>query len=136
MQRILSILLAVVVGLGAFLSGMPANALANGHSGLSGWTGKVDESHIPACCRRNGAHHCMMDTIAKSGETSISSSDCCPCMPHALASVATQIAALATERISNHLAAEEHSPQQAVISAGISARRTWPKRGPPSRQSL
>ena len=59
MRRILSILLLLVLGLGPEA---PATALASGliSGPASAWSGKVDESRLPACCRRNGKHHCAM----------------------------------------------------------------------------
>ena len=45
-RKLLSLLLLVVFSLPLLL---PALALAQG-----------PESNLPACCRRNGAHHCMM----------------------------------------------------------------------------
>ncbi len=46
MRKLLSLLLLAVFSLPLLL---PALALAQG-----------PESNLPACCRRNGAHHCMM----------------------------------------------------------------------------
>jgi hypothetical protein len=49
------------------------------------------ESRIPQCCRRNGAHHCMMNGVLNIGNAvGISSLDHCPMWPHALAPANTQ----------------------------------------------
>jgi hypothetical protein len=40
------------------------------------------QANLPACCRRNGKHHCMMGTMrgsGASGSTTISAK--CPCFP-------------------------------------------------------
>jgi hypothetical protein len=125
MRRILSIVLALIVGLGPALAAVPANALT------LGWNANGDESGLPACCRRHGVHHCAMGTQTI-GETSISASDCCPCWPHAVASTAAPLAALGSHGQSLRTAIERRSPHQAEVAAGISDRRSWPKRGPPS----
>jgi hypothetical protein len=103
MRRILSILLVLILGLGPVV---PAGALAAGliPEFASGWTGKVDESRLPACCRRNGKHHCammaMMQQQAREQQAeadraaSVSSRDDCPFAPKALAATAASVAAL------------------------------------------
>src|SRR5580658_10528818 len=95
MRRILSILLLISLGLGPGATALSASVL----SGLrSAWTGNVDESHLPACCRRNGKHHCAMGSqdgsSSSNSETSVSANDSCPYMPHTLASTAPVSAAL------------------------------------------
>ena len=131
MRRILSIVLALMVGLGPALATVPANALA------FGWNTHGDESGLPACCRRHGVHHCAagMQTRTTS-ETSISAAGCCPCWPHALASTAVPPAALGSYRQSLHIAIECRGTHQIEITAGIGDRRSWPKRGPPSFNSI
>lgn len=129
MRRILSILLTLVLGLGPAMASVPANALT------LGWNAHGDESGLPACCRRHGAHHCAMGTQATS-ETSVSAAGCCPYWPHALASAAAPLAALKPESHALRIAVEHRSASQAEIAAGISDRRSWPKRGPPSFNSI
>ena len=141
MRRILSIMLALVVGLGPALASVPANAL-----GLaSGWTGKVDESQLPACCRRNGAHHCSMGTtrgatgsIASQSKaaTTLSAACSCPWWPHALASTAVQAAALRAASHALPVTVEFHSAHRPLIAAGIADRHSWPPRGPPALNTL
>ena len=135
MRRILSILLTVILGLG------PANALAFA-SGSN-----QDDSHLPACCRRNGVHHCAMNGLAQTqgrssastnnSETTVSAANCCPCMPRALASTVTQVHAVLRAANGNaQLLAYWRSPQSAETAARISEQRTWPKRGPPALKLL
>jgi hypothetical protein len=137
MRRILSILLAIGLGLGPALAAVPANALAAGLlSARSGWTGKVDESSLPACCRRNGKHHCVM-TALENGETSISAPDCCPCLPHALVSTAPVSAALlAVTTDSLAYPTERVAARYSTDGTRSSDHRSWPKRGPPALQTI
>jgi hypothetical protein len=141
MRRILSILLLLVLGLGP---DAPATALASGLiSGMtSRWSGKVDESRLPACCRRNGKHHCAMGSEASqaahsSSEATVSALDSCPFMPHALTSLAPSFAAIgASAAKSSTLASELRVEHGVGPAAQMSDRRSWPKRGPPSSQIL
>src|ERR1700733_16076757 len=137
MRRILSILLAIGFGLGPALAAVPANALAAGLlSARSGWTGKVDESSLPACCRRNGKHHCVM-TALENGETSISAPDCCPCLPHALVSTAPVSAALlAVTTDSLAYPTERVAARYSTDGPRASDPRSWPKRRPPALQTI
>jgi hypothetical protein len=137
MRRILSILLAIGLGLGPALAAVPANALAAGLlSGRSGWTGKVDESSLPAGCRRNGKHHCVM-TALENGETSVAAPDCCPCLPHALVSTAPVSAALLTVATGvPAYPAERIAAHSSTDGPLTSDRRGWPKRGPPASQTI
>jgi hypothetical protein len=136
MRRILSILLLLALGLGQAAS---AAALTSGPA--SGWTGKIDESRIPACCRRNGKHHCEMGSQGNSaqsaGETSIFAKDCCPCAPRALASTApTVVAFLGVSAKSTGYASSLRVPFPTTASPLINDRRSRPKRGPPSDLEL
>ena len=125
MRRLLSILLLAILGLGPAMAEVPARGL------FSGWTGKVDESHVPVCCRRGGKHHCAMNAT-EDGERAISANEPCPCAPRGLVSTAPTIAAMA--------AAQTHATPLAVTLRGLRAgreaafrneRRARPKRGPP-----
>src|ERR1700744_428938 len=112
MRRFLSILLLLCLGLGPGTDLLSASTLATALR--SGWTGKVDESRLPACCRRNGKHHCVMSSQQAStsdGETTISANDCCPCVPLTLASTAPITPALLTSASTAiHSLAETPSP--------------------------
>ena len=133
MRRILSILLLLVLGLGP---AVPAGALA------SGWSGKVDGSVLPACCRRNGKHHCAMggessQLAASHGETTVAAQDSCPFAPRALASTAPSFAALLNVTASSTIRISERCAMRGIEAAArISDRRNQPKRGPPATQIL
>src|ERR1035441_8152424 len=83
----------LVLGLGPALASVPTVAVVSGW--ISGWTGKADESRLPACCRRNGAHHCAMSEASSghSHETFVTAPNTCPNMPRTLAATAPPIAA-------------------------------------------
>jgi hypothetical protein len=135
MRRILSILLLLALGLG------PAGAADGLASGLrSGWTGKVDESRVPACCRRDGKHHCSMSAeqfADLSGETTVAARESCPCMPQALASTAPQLSALAKNTpAAIGFPAQFHAPRTVTSVAHSGDSRDWPRRGPPATQTL
>jgi hypothetical protein len=135
MRRILSILVTLALGLGPAMAAIPANALA------SGWTGKIEESRLPACCRRNGKHHCAMtstgqtaEATGKTGEMTVSANDSCPLMPQTLASTAPSVAALVHAAASSALPpTEAPAPHGNAAAAHMSEQRSWPKRGPPAR---
>jgi hypothetical protein len=135
MRRILSILLLLVLGLGPAGT---ADALAPGLR--SGWTGKVDESRVPACCRRNGKHHCSMSAeqfADLSGETTVAARESCPCMPQTLASTAPPLSALATGTpAAIDFPAQFHAPHALISVVHTSNYRDWPRRGPPASQTL
>jgi hypothetical protein len=134
MRRILSILMLLVLGLGPVV---PAEALASGMA--SGWTGKVDEARLPACCRRGGKHHCEMGSSRpeSASETIISAKDCCPFSPHSLTSIAPTASALASAPVSSIAYGTELRARCAhAAAATMSERRNWPKRGPPAAQIL
>jgi len=135
MRRLLSILLLAIFGLGPAISAVPAFA--------SGWTGKVDESRLPACCRRNGKHHCGMgsaaDTTAQQsgGEATVAANDPCPFAPQSMAATAPTLAAmLLTPADAARLAGELCVLLAAATFAVLASRRSQPKRGPPVFQIL
>jgi len=133
----LAAILILVLGLGSGAEALPAGALSSAFA--SGWTGKVDESRLPACCRRNGKHHCAMNSDGAEGqaaeavkETAVSVRESCPLQPHSLASTAPQFAALAHAPASSLVFPDRlRSLHGIVLAAELSARRNWPKRGPP-----
>jgi hypothetical protein len=136
MRKILSILVLLALGLGA----IPVDALASGLA--SGWTGKVDESRLSACCRRNGRHHCSMGSPEQqsahpSSETAVSAKEFCPCMPRALASTVPPMVALVhTAATSTAYASQRRASQNIAATARLTDRRSQPKRGPPAIQIL
>jgi hypothetical protein len=135
MRRILSILLAIAFGLGPVLAAVPAEALA------FGWGASHEDSRLPACCRRNGTHHCGMNTqneasSSEHGTTAVAYGTC-PYFPRSLASTMTSsIALLAAGTTQSQLLADWHTPQASAAAARISEQRTWPKRGPPAIEIL
>lgn len=136
MRRLLSILFTLVLGLGQAMAAVPAHPIA------SGWTGKVDESHIPACCRKNGKHHCTMPDGAKDGAgaadapvTSISATGCCSNFPSDLAPATDPVAAIpSTAAAALKLSAERRITHRRIETARSSDRRIQPQRGPPSEE--
>lgn len=137
MRRLLSILLLLVLALGPAIAAVPAQALA------SGWTGERDEASLPACCRRNGVHHCGMNAdghssaISVKSETTVSPTCTCPCFPGSAASVVAPVDALAADGAAElAVVTRWHALQSGVDAARFNQQRTWPKRGPPVSQSF
>ena len=119
------------------MAAVPAHPIA------SGWTGKVDESHIPACCRKNGKHHCTMPDGATDGTTSadappvnsVSATGCCTGFPSDLASATAPVAAIpSTGAATLTLSAQRRITQRRIETARSSDRRIQPQRGPPSEE--
>jgi len=117
MRRVLTLLLLAVFGLPTV-----APLLAMGQD---------IEAHLPACCRRNGMHHCMMNTDQPSKAPAFSAR--CPDFPRpTMAAPAGTFAAIATPSL---LAFTDIStlaaPQRAETQRRISRQRSHHKRGPP-----
>ncbi|MFC5863098.1 hypothetical protein ACFPT7_12400 [Acidicapsa dinghuensis] len=126
MRRIFSLLLVLLAGCAPILEAMPANALR------SGWTGKVDESRIPACCRRHGQHHCMMDAMEDDPGLVVMGPSSCPCMPHSMPCTAPTLAALPGNSAVALLRLSRRRALQTIRDAAwTNELRMWPKRGPP-----
>jgi hypothetical protein len=144
MRRLLSILLLLVLGLGPTTAAIPANAFAGGMmAGLrAGLSGQPDDSQLPACCRRNGKHHCALSNRASSSlgaprETTISANDCCPCAPQPLDSTAPSISAILAEAGTSAAVPSEFRILQTISSqARLTAQHTQPQRGPPTMKIL
>lgn len=126
MRRGLAILLALLFGVGPLSSALPG----------------AEDASLPACCRRQGAHHCamaahvaaMMAAAESDGKTSVSAPITCPYYPgtmfalllpavHAL--TAQAVAPLAVTIIGPALL-----PADSVDVSG--PRRTHAGRGPPT----
>jgi hypothetical protein len=120
MRRVLAILLMLAFGLPLI-----APALAFG----------PDDSQLPACCRRNGAHHCaMMSEVSVNASRRLTTvSGRCPCPP------ITRLALMLPHALStqhNSASVTWIIGQPAIIreaEAGyrISFHRSRQKRGPP-----
>ena len=67
MRRLLSLVLLAAFG---FPAVAPVLAL-----------GQDTESSLPACCRRNGAHHCSMGNMQRQSTSAPALSEHCPCFP-------------------------------------------------------
>ena len=133
MRRILSIFIALVLGLGPAISSIPTSALT------AGWGAAENESRLPACCRKNGMHHCSMPTQASSstGETTVSAQSCCPYWPGNVVSTTVSIAALVESAQSGpSTAVERHAPLSKQNVLDRNGRHTWPKRGPPALERM
>ena len=136
MRRLLSILLLAILGLGPAASAISALA-----SGVLGWTGKIDESRLPACCRRGGKHHCEMGSAAaqnsSGGENTLTANETCPFAPQAMAATASSVAAVLTPAFDPTLLASELCVLLASVTlAVLASRRSQPKRGPPTLQAI
>jgi len=93
------------------------------------------ESNLPACCRKDGKHHCMMqmESRSASGDSFVAAGEKCPYFPNSIAATHVETFAPALSRtifagIIQHPAI---SPQ---TEAGYRASylRSGQKRGPPS----
>jgi len=142
MRRVLSILLLVALSTGPAEAAAMAVGLISGPASV--WTGKVDESRLPACCRRNGKHHCAMSSMASqeqstgSGEeTTVYANDACPFPPRIIASTAPSVAAaIDSAECPICIASELRTVQISDASALFADLRSWPKRGPPVQHLL
>jgi hypothetical protein len=93
-------------------------------------------ANLPACCRRNGKHHCMMRGVERPGGDQkgfTSVSEKCPCPPAATCAVHSPV--FKPEAGSRFCA---QFPRRMVLAPrtetlrNISFLRSHPKRGPPS----
>ena len=119
MRRILAMFL-----LAAF--GLPVAASALSLAQDSG------SPHLPACCRRNGAHHCAGMTAANISAPAVSAT--CPSYPQPSATApATNFAALVPQAPATLLHRTTFTAsQRAETQRRLSRERSRHKRGPPS----
>ena len=119
MRRALSILLVVFFGLGP----------------LAATLGAGEESLLPTCCRRNGAHHCAMSTHAMallSSAPVFAAPSHCPMFPDgSSATLAPSHALAGCEPGMPALLAQLHSARAARAAARLSQVRTRSGRAPP-----
>jgi len=118
MRRILAMFLLAAFGLP-----VAASALA--------WAQDSGSPHLPACCRRNGAHHCAM-LAASNGAPAVSAT--CPSFPQPSATApATNVAALVPPPPATLLHRTTFTAsQRAETQRRLSRERSRHKRGPPS----
>ena len=122
-RKLLSLLLLAVFSLPLLL---PALALAQG-----------PESNLPACCRRNGAHHCMMSeqemAALLNGTRASAPRPHCPNYPVAITTL--RHVDLATPKAAPALASVIRKPAVLIPSetrARITVANTHLTRGPPT----
>lgn len=124
MRRWLSIFLALIYAMGPLVATLATS----------------DESRLPFCCRRNGAHHCAMSTqmaammsAADPATPNIKAPATCPYFPGYTVALNTTTLALAPPPLSlPALLADPHSPTTARAAARLSQIRTRAGRGPPA----
>jgi hypothetical protein len=121
MRRALTIFLILNFWLGPLAAILPAG----------------DESRLPPCCRRHGAHHCAMAmrmaAMTASGKLIFTAPATCPLYPACTAALPSAIPALAVSTVSLPvLLAQPHSPAAGRATARLSQIRTRTNRGPPA----
>jgi hypothetical protein len=118
MRRGVSILLALILCAGPVAAAFPA----------------TDDLRLPACCRRNGAHHCSMAWLGEmqSSVPSLRAPATCPAYRNALLAILTPVHASAITRTwvptLTSAVPESSSFTEVPLSAPI---RTRAGRGPP-----
>jgi hypothetical protein len=124
MRRGISIFLILFFWLGPLAANLPASE---------------DNSRLPSCCRRHGAHHCAMSTRmaaigSQTGSAPIATAPShCPSFPDYPAASTTPVHALAASPLSLPvLLAQAHSPSASRAAARLSQIRTLAGRGPPA----
>ena len=127
MRRLLAILIAILVGLPTVT---PLFALATG-----------EDPTRPACCRRDGKHHCMLADMDMSGSASAdrsgfsapSISERCPYGAKSIPSTAHPDWSLDTaQAVFAGVVAHPAVAPQTESKRRISAERSRQKRGPPA----
>ena len=124
MRRAVSLLLILFFGLGPLTATLQAQ----------------DDSRLPACCRRNGAHHCAMSDAmiaamvrALAGKPVIGAPAHCPCYPgHNHATVASFYALAPRKSDLPALLQELHNSVFAGNTPRLVPTRTHSGRGPPT----
>lgn len=121
-MRLLAILLVIVMGL----------PMA---SPLLALTASADD-HLPACCRRNGKHHCMLAVGSHdaSAETQMrAKAEKCPMYPLASVAVPHDLATPPSSRtIVASLVSHPTGTAQTESKWRVSRYRSRQKRGPPA----
>jgi hypothetical protein len=98
-----------------------------------------DDARLPACCRRNGTHHCVMSAAQTAslalaaGRHILIAPNTCPRFPGYAFTVTNTVHALAASPAAlPSLAVSLHSAKAARAAARISQARTRSSRAPPS----
>ena len=118
MRRLLAILLLAAFGLPVV-----APLLAQGQD---------LESNLPACCRRNGAHHCAL-SIAAQNTNAPTIAARCPSFPQQVAiATLTPAAFLPTHASIKLTTATNSASARADAQRRLSRERTHRTRGPPT----
>jgi hypothetical protein len=94
----------------------------------------MGDANLPACCRRDGKHHCMMRGMENlQGSRITAVSEKCPCGPFATARVILPRFAPATaQAVFANLARHPAGSPQTEAQYRISFDRARQKRGPPA----
>ena len=104
------------------------------------FTGSVDESALPACCRRNGKHHCMMYRMMMGEVPSKyqTVTEKCPYSPFSHLSLLLFHAYLRHEHpvVTTQAATLTALVRQTEAGYRISFHRSRQKRGPPETIAL
>jgi hypothetical protein len=124
MRRGISILLVLFFGLGPLSATLQAS----------------DDSRLPACCRRHGAHHCAMSDAmmagmlqAASGKPILTAPAHCPLYPSGGCAAVAPVYALAPSGESlQTLLACEHTAVATRVAERTSRLRSHAVRGPPT----
>lgn len=118
MRRLFSISLVLILWLGPLAAVLPG----------------VDESQLPLCCRRHGAHHCAMDDAAQQGSgLAFKAPSRCPQFPYPLAVSNTPVLGLAASATgSSPLFIGKYIPGASRDDARAGQIRTGADRGPPN----
>jgi hypothetical protein len=95
------------------------------------------QNDLPACCRRNGTHHCMLRMLEGNPGTRQASAlpDKCPFFPHAWQVTPVQHRAIAPSPVGAFYASLQSHPAchaQSEAQCRISFDRSRQKRGPPN----
>lgn len=121
MRRGFSIFLILMFGLG------PLSWLIDGS----------EDANLPACCRRHGAHHCVVAAMAaqaQSGSTpTVSAPITCPSYPGAIALLSTPAQALAAASRTGEALQPIENVRAAAHASGLSKpAQSHAGRGPPA----
>lgn len=97
-------------------------------------------SNLPACCRRDGKHHCSMMQMTEQsagGPNSRAVTPKCPLFPKTVPLAhRIQLYALATRSLLGSIVDQPAAPAQAEIQYRVSSARAHQERGPPQFDSL